>query len=62
MHYVNNTTELSSPEGTRGEFNRSKAAIKLGIDGHQDFYTVVMQVGGSNPKPAQRFSPRSSST
>jgi hypothetical protein len=22
---------------------------------HQDFYVVVMQVGGSNPKPTQRF-------
>jgi transposase len=29
--------------------------IKLGIDVHQDFYTVVEQVGGSNPKPPQRF-------
>jgi transposase len=48
-------TELSSPEGTRLEFNPSKADIKLGIDVHQDFYTVVMQVGGNNPKPAQRF-------
>src|SRR6266550_4207146 len=27
----------------------------LGIDVHQDFYVVVEQVGGSNPKPAQRF-------
>jgi transposase len=48
-------TELSSPEGTRLEFNPSKADIKLGIDVHQDFYTVVMQEGGSNPKPPQRF-------
>jgi hypothetical protein len=22
---------------------------------HQDFYVVVMQEGGTNPKPAQRF-------
>src|SRR5438132_12301030 len=28
---------------------------KLGIDVHQDFYVVVEQVGGSNPKPPQRF-------
>jgi transposase len=55
MHYFNNTTELSSHEGTRSEFNPSKAMIKLGIDVHQEFYVVVMQVEGSNPKPAQRF-------
>jgi transposase len=54
MQYVNNT-ELSSPEGTRLEFNPSKAVIKLGIDVHQEFYVVVEQVGGGNPKPAQRF-------
>jgi hypothetical protein len=54
MQYVNNT-ELSSPEGTRSEFNPSKTVIKLGIDVHQDFYVVVIQAGGSNPKPAQRF-------
>src|SRR6266516_6851418 len=54
MQYVNNT-ELSSHEGTRSEFNPSKTVIKLGIDVHQDFYVVVMQVGGSNPKPPQRF-------
>src|SRR5437667_7213133 len=48
-------TELSSHEGTRFEFNRSTGAIKLGIDVHQDFYVVVEQVGGSNPKPPQRF-------
>src|SRR3984893_3590789 len=29
--------------------------IKLGIDVHQDFYVVVMQEGGTNPKPAQRY-------
>lgn len=50
-----NDTELSSHEGTRCEFNRSSEPIKLGIDVHQHFYVVVMQVGGSNPKPAQRF-------
>lgn len=48
-------TELSSHEGTRSEFNSSKAVIKLGIDVHQEFYVVVWQEGGSNPKPAQRF-------
>lgn len=31
--------------------------IKLGIDVHQDFYVVAMQVGQSTPKPAQRFKP-----
>src|ERR1700726_1760908 len=48
-------TELSSPEGTRCQFNGGKAIIKLGIDVHQHFYVVVEQVGGSNPKPPQRF-------
>jgi transposase len=48
-------TELSSHEETRSQFNGSKAVIKLGIDVHQDFYVVVMQQGGTNPKPAQRF-------
>src|SRR5207253_4223845 len=28
---------------------------KLGIDVHQEFYAVVVQEGGGNPKPAQRF-------
>src|ERR1700720_1370315 len=55
MNCVITNTELSSPEETRFEFNRSTGAIKLGIDVHQDFYTVVMQVEGANPKPAQRF-------
>jgi len=54
MQYVNNT-ELSSHEETRSQFNGGKADIKLGIDVHQHFYTVVMELGGSNPKPAQRF-------
>src|SRR5260370_25692449 len=54
MQYLINT-ELSSHEETRFEFNRSSGAIKLGIDVHQDFYVVVEQVGGSNPKPPQRF-------
>jgi hypothetical protein len=27
----------------------------MGIDVHQDFYVVVMQVGRSNPKPPHRF-------
>src|SRR6266478_5325306 len=48
-------TELSSHEGTRCQFNGGRCAIKLGIDVHQDFYVVVMQEGGSNPKPPQRF-------
>ena len=33
----------------------AKACIKLGIDVHQHFYVVVMQEGGANPKPPQRF-------
>jgi transposase len=54
---MNNTmkVELSSHEGTRSEFNPSKTVIKLGIDVHQEFYVVVLQEGGGNPKPAQRF-------
>ena len=55
MKCVIENTELSSHEGTRSQFNGSKAVIKLGIDVHQDFYVVVQQVGGSNPKPPQRF-------
>src|SRR5437870_7190016 len=54
MHYVNNT-ELSSLEETRCQFNGGPGAIKLGIDVHQDFYVVVEQVDGNNPKPPQRF-------
>ena len=48
-------TELSSHEGTRSQFNGCTGAIKLGIDVHQDFYVVVMQEGGTNPKPPQRL-------
>ena len=48
-------TELSSHEETRSQFNGSRASIKLGIDVHQDYYVVVKQEGGTNPKPAQRF-------
>jgi transposase len=55
MNSVITNTELSSHEGTRGQFNGSKADIKLGIDVHQDFYVVVVQEGGANPKPPQRF-------
>src|SRR2546423_1647634 len=55
MNKCHLNTELSSHEGTRCEFNRGKAEIKLGIDVHQEFYTVAKQVGGSNPQPAQRF-------
>ena len=54
MHSINNT-ELSSLEETRCQFNGGLGAIKLGIDVHQDFYVVVEQVGGGNPKPPQRF-------
>jgi transposase len=55
MKCVIENTELSSHEGTRRQFNGGTGAIKLGIDVHQDFYVVVMQEGGSNPKPPQRF-------
>jgi len=55
MNKCHLNTELSSLEETRSEFNRSTGAIKLGIDVHQEFYVVVMQVSGSNPKPPQRF-------
>ena len=48
-------TELSSHEETRSEFNPGTAVIKLGIDVHQEHYVVVVQEGGGNPKPAQRF-------
>jgi hypothetical protein len=48
-------SELSSLEETRDQFNGRTGAIKLGIDVHQDFYVVVMQEGGTNPKPPQRF-------
>jgi transposase len=54
MHNINNT-ELPSLEETRCQFNGGRCAIKLGIDVHQDFYVVVEQVDGTNPKPAQRF-------
>jgi transposase len=54
MHSINNT-ELSSHEETRCQFNGGRCAIKLGIDVHQDFHVVAEQVGGSNPKPPQRF-------
>ena len=55
MNSVITNTELSSLEGTRCQFNGSRAVIKLGIDVHQDYYVVVKQEGGTNPKPAQRF-------
>jgi transposase len=55
MNKCHLNTELSSLEGTRCQFNRSRASIKLGIDVHQDYYVVVKQEGGTNPKPAQRF-------
>ena len=46
---------MSSHEETRCQFNGGRCAIKLGIDVHQDFYVVVEQVDGTNPKPPQRF-------
>src|SRR6266487_5304288 len=55
MNKCHSNTELSSHEGTRCQFNGGRCAIKLGIDVHQDFYVVVMQEGGGNPKPPQRF-------
>jgi transposase len=55
MQSVITNTELSSHEGTRCQFNGGTGAIKLGIDVHQDFYVVVMQEGGNNPKSPQRF-------
>jgi hypothetical protein len=33
----------------------AKRTSSLGLIVHQDFYVGVEQVGGSNPKPAQRF-------
>src|SRR5881296_572991 len=55
MNKCHSNTELSSLEETRCQFNGGTGAIKLGIDVHQDFYVVVMQEGGTNPKPPQRF-------
>jgi transposase len=55
MNKCHSNTESSSPEETRCQFNGGRCAIKLGIDVHQDFYVVVEQVDGANPKPAQRF-------
>src|SRR5256886_17404719 len=55
MNKCHLNTELSSLEGTRCQFSGGRAAIKLGLDVHQDFYVVVKQEGGTNPKPAQRF-------
>src|SRR6266853_2638659 len=56
MNKCHSNTELSSHEGTRCQFNGGSCAIKMGIDVHQDFYVVVIQEGGANPKPPQRFS------
>src|SRR6266496_6319359 len=55
MNKCHSNTELSSLEETRSQFNGGPGAIKLGIDVHQDFYVVVEQVDGTNPKPPQRF-------
>ena len=43
------TARSSPPKG------RIRPVCGLGIDVHQDFYVVVEQVGGTNPKPPQRF-------
>jgi hypothetical protein len=53
-------TELSSLEETRCQFNgSSRALMKLGIDVHQDYYVVVKQEDGTNPKPTRgRVSPQ----
>jgi hypothetical protein len=51
--YINDT-ELSSHEETLSEFNPGQAVIKRGIDVHRDFYVMVVQEGGGNPKPTQR--------
>src|SRR5438093_6501510 len=55
MNKCHLNTKLSSHERSRCQCNGGRCAIKLGIDVHQDFYVVVMQEGGSNPKPPQRF-------
>jgi len=55
MNKCHSNTELSSLEETRCQFNGGRCTIKLGIDVHQDFYVVVLQEGGANPKPPQRF-------
>ena len=55
LHPAIMNIELYSLEETRCQFNGTKADIKLGIDVHQEFYVVVMQQGGSNPKPPQRL-------
>src|SRR5213592_1857936 len=54
MNKCHSNTELSSHEETRCQFNGGPGAIKLGIDVQQDFYVVVVQEGGANPKPPQR--------
>jgi hypothetical protein len=55
MNKCHSNTELSPHEETRCQFNGGRCAIKLRIDVHQDFYVVVVQEGGANPKPPQRF-------
>src|SRR5438093_3406197 len=55
MNKCHLNTGLSSHEGTRCQFNGGRCTIKMGIDVHQDFYVVAEQVGGTNPKPPQRF-------
>ena len=57
MNHISNNIELSSHEGTRSQINNTPNVIKLGIDVHQQFYVVVMQIDGGTPKPPQRFAP-----
>jgi|SRR5436190_1900068 len=56
MNKCHSNTELCSHEETRCQFNGGRCTIKMEIDVHQDFYVVVEQVDGINPKPRQRFS------
>jgi len=46
---------MAAPERSSSPRDESVRIGGLGIDVHQDFYVVVEQVGGSNPKPPQRF-------
>ena len=47
---------------TRKEKGNAPAAkakpIKLGIDVHKSSYTVVRQIDGARPQPAQKFTPQ----
>src|SRR3984893_6028118 len=55
MNKCHLNTELSSHEGTRCQFNGGRCTINSALVEHQDFHVVAEQVGGTNPKPAQRF-------